>query len=66
MIATLTSLKLEPKLLSSRVIQLYKAFRLAQNLRCKLMGVRGRDLKTLWKWATKIYFFFIFDIYYAA
>ena len=38
-----------------------------QNLRRKSKGVRGRGLKTLWKWATEHSFFvFIFDIYYIA
>ena len=61
MIATLTSLKLEPKLLSSRIMQLYKAFHLMQNLGCKPKNVRGRGLKTLWKWATKNGFFLYFQ-----
>ena len=61
MIATLTSLKLEPKLLSSRVMQLYKAFHLMQNLGRKPKSVRGRGLKTLWKWATKNGYFLYFQ-----
>ena len=65
MIATL---KLEPKLLSLRVMSLYKAFHLVQNLGRKSKGVRERGLKTLWKWATQKtgIFFFVFDIYYTA
>ena len=67
MISAITSLKLEPKLLSSIIMYLYKAFHLEQNLKCKSKGVRGRGLKALWKWATKNGgFVFIFDIYYAA
>ena len=60
MIATLTSLKLEPELPSSRVMSLYKVFHLAQNLRCKSKGVRRRGLESLRKWATKTYFFLYF------
>ena len=53
MIPTITSLKLEPKLLSSRIMWLYKAFHLVQNLRCKSKDVRARSLKTLWKMGYK-------------
>ena len=38
-----------------------------QNLGRKSKGVKGPGLKALRKWATKNgFFFFIFDIYYAA
>ena len=47
MIAMITSPKLEPKLLSLRVMSLYKAFYLAQKLWRKLKGVRRRGLETL-------------------
>ena len=47
-------------------MSLYKVFHLAQNLGRKSKCIRGRGLKTLWKWTTKNeFFFFIFDIYYA-
>ena len=47
MITMLTSLKLELKLLPSRVMSLYKVFHLAQNLGRKSKCIRGRGLKTL-------------------
>ena len=46
MIATIISLKFEPKLLSSRIMQLYKTFHLVQDLRRKSKGVRRRGLKS--------------------
>ena len=36
-----------------------------QNLVHKLNGIRGRGLKALWKWTTKL-FVLIFGIYYVA
>ena len=47
MIAMVTSLKLEPKMLSSRVMQLHNTFHLAQNLGRESKGDRGRGLNTL-------------------
>ena len=44
MIAALTSLKLEPKLLLCKA---YMAFHLVQNLGRESKGVRGRDQKNL-------------------
>ena len=66
MIATLTSLKLEPRLHLQELGKVYKAFDLAQNLERESKGVRGCSLKNLWKWPTKNVFFFIFNIFYAA
>ena len=63
MIATLTSLKLEPKLLSSGVKQRYEAFHLAQNLGRKLEDVRGRGLGNLIKMVFKKPFFPLFSTF---
>ena len=61
MIATLTSLKLEPRLHLQELGKVYKAFDLAQNLERESKGVRGCSLKNLWKWPTKNVFFFYFQ-----
>ena len=47
MIATLTSLKLEPRLHLQELGKVYKAFDLAQNLERESKGVRGCSLKNL-------------------
>ena len=62
-IATLTYQKLEPQLLSSTVMQLYKTFHSVQNLGRKSKGVRGRGLKTLRKWPTKKVYIFLFSTF---
>ena len=59
-IATLTSLKQGRKLLSSRIMYIFKVFHLAQNVGRKSKGVRGRDLKTLRKWVIENVFFLYF------
>ena len=53
-------------LLYLELCKAYKVFHLGKNLGRESKGVRGCDLKNLWKWSTKNIFFFIFDIYYAA
>ena len=60
MITTLTSLKLELKLLPSRVMSLYKVFHLAQNLGRKSKCIRGRGLKLYENGLQKTSFFLYF------
>ena len=44
-------------------MSLYKVFHLAQNLGRKSKYIRGRGLKTLWKWTTKNEFFSLFSTF---
>ena len=44
MIAMITTLKLEPKLLSSRIMELCKTFHFVQNLRRKSKNLRSKNL----------------------
>ena len=63
MIATLTSLKLEPRLHLQELGKVCKDFHLAQNVGRESKGVRGCSLKNLWKWPTKNGFFSLFSTF---
>ena len=63
MVAMLSSLKLEPKLLSLRVIQLYEVFHLVQNLGLESKGIRGCGTKHLTKMGYKKWVFSLFSTF---
>ena len=63
MIATLTSLKLEPRLHLQELGKVYKAFDLAQNLERESKRVRGCSLKNYENGLQKT-FFFLFSTFF--
>ena len=58
MIATLTSLKLEPRLHLQELGKVYKAFDLAQNLERESKRIRGCSLKNYENGLQKTFFFY--------